>query len=72
MLLQRNVQVRNGQRTFVTKTIDVVQAFLAHFDPSIVSNTEKLRVWKTTLNEKKAILNKLDSTISEGNSTRKD
>jgi hypothetical protein len=30
-----------------------------------VSNTEKLRVWKTTLNEKKALLNKLDSTILE-------
>jgi hypothetical protein len=65
MPLKRNVQVRNGYRTFVTKTINVVETFLTDFDPSTVSNTEKLRVWKTTLNEKKAILNKLDSTILE-------
>ena len=46
-------------------TIEAVQTFLTDFDPSTVSNTEKLRAWKTTLTEKKITLNKLDSTILE-------
>ncbi|CAB4012720.1 Hypothetical predicted protein, partial [Paramuricea clavata] len=48
-----------------TEPINVAQTFLTDVDPSTVSKTEKLRVWKTTLHEKKAILNKLDSTILE-------
>ena len=38
-----------------------MQTFLTDFKPLTVSNTEKLRVWKTTL----TILNKLDSTMLE-------
>ena len=65
MPFKRNVQVRNGHRTFMNKTIEAVQTFLTDFDPSTVSNAEKLRAWKTTLTEKKITLNKLDSTILE-------
>ena len=65
MPLIRNVQVRNGHRTFVNKTVEAVQTFLTDFDASTVSNTEKLRARKTTLTEKKITLNKRDSTILE-------
>ena len=54
MRLKRNIQVRNGRRTFVTKTIEAVHALLTDFDPS------KCQTPKKTLDEKKATLNNLD------------
>lgn len=62
MPLSKNKRIRNGHRTFVTKTIQGINEFLDDFDASL-SNTEKLRGWRITLDEKKNILNKLDEAI---------
>ena len=60
-----------GHGTFVRKTIQPLEEFLlTDFDNSL-SNTEKLRAWKITLDGKKNTLNKLDDAILEDTAPKK-
>ncbi len=63
MPLAKNKKIRNAHKAYVTKTIETVTEFLNEFDTALLSNTEKLRGWKLTLNEKKNTIINLDEAV---------
>ena len=63
MPLAKNKKIRNAHKAYVTKTIETVTKFLNEFDTALLSNTEKLRGWKLTLNEKKNTIINLDEAV---------
>ena len=72
MPLEKNKKIQNAYKVYATKTIETVNKFLNEFDTALLSNTEILRGWKLTLNDKNTLMNFHEAVLNEIRADKRD